>query len=158
VSRRPRRKGGTLKDSERRQLARASRHAAAPPAQPARSDLPLVLCDGGSRGNPGPAAAAAVLLGPQGDVVDRRVEPIGHATAGEAEYRAILLGLELAAEHGWERIELRSDSQLAIAGASDVPEIRAAAERFAAVRFRWHGRAANEAADALVRELLWPSR
>src|SRR5829696_4347530 len=90
--RRARRKGGTLKDGQRRQLARASRHGEAPPAEPA--DSALLLCDGGSRGNPGPAAAAAVLL--TAGVQYERAELIGRATAGEAEYRAILLGLELA--------------------------------------------------------------
>jgi ribonuclease HI len=164
--RRPRRKGGTLKDGERRQLARASRHdgIAAPP--PERADRALLLCDGGSRGNPGPSAIAAVLLAPDGQALQQRAEPIGHATAAEAEYRAILLALELAAAHGADPIEIRSDSQLAIAALrSETPaveharlvrEARAAAGAFTAVRWRWHPRGANEAADALVRELLWP--
>jgi ribonuclease HI len=165
--RRPRRKGGTLKDGERRQLARASRHAGAltPVEQP--GDRALLLCDGGSRGNPGPAAVAAVLLERDGGVLEQRAACIGHATAAEAEYRAILLALELAAAHGADPIEIRSDSQLAIAAlGSETPaavehaplvrEIQTAAGAFSAVRWRWHPRAANEAADALVRELLWP--
>ena len=159
--RRPRRKGGTRKDGERRQLARASRHAGAQ-ALP-RSDRALVLCDGGSRGNPGTAASAAILVSPAGEIVDQRAELIGHASAGEAEYRAILLGLALAAAHGIDELEVRCDSQLAIAALrSSVPaegvidEVRAAASSFSAVRWTWHPRAANEHADALVRDLLWP--
>jgi len=161
--RRPRRKGGTLKDGERRQLARASRHAAREPALLQPSDRALLLCDGGSRGNPGTAAAAAVLLAPDGALVEQRAELIGHASAAEAEYRAILLGLELARAHGADPLEVRSDSQLAIAAlrastpATDlITEVRAAAGEFTAIRWRWHPRDANEAADALVRELLWP--
>ena len=163
--RRPRRKGGTLKDGERRQLARASRHAESRTPEPA--DRALLLCDGGSRGNPGPSAIAAVLLSPDGGLLVRRAELIGHATAAEAEYRALLLALELAAAHGADPIEVRSDSQLAIAAltsetpaavehAALVREVHEAAAKFTAVRWRWHPRDANEAADALVRDLLWP--
>lgn len=159
--RRPRRKGGTLTDGERRQLARASRHAG-PAAPPKPSDRAVLLCDGGSRGNPGTAACAAVLVR-DGEVVDQRAELIGHASAAEAEYRAILLGLALAAEHGVDPLEVRSDSQLAIAalrGATPsegvVDEVREAAARFSGVRWTWHPRAENELADGLVRGLLWP--
>jgi ribonuclease HI len=163
--RRPRRKGGTLKDGERRQLARASRHAA-PSGAPISRGSALVLCDGGSRGNPGPSAIAAVLYAPDGSEVDRAVEAIGRATAAAAEYRAIRLGLELAAVHRADPLEVYSDSRLAIAAldgrkpvdgelAALVDDVRAAAARLGAVRWRWHPRAENEAADALVRELLW---
>jgi len=127
-----------------------------------------VLCDGGSRGNPGPSAIAAVLVGADGDELARAVEAIGRATAATAEYRAILLGLELAGAHDADPIEVCSDSQLAIAAlvgaapvdvelAALVKDIRAAARRFDAVRWRWHPRAENEAADQLVRDLLWSS-
>jgi ribonuclease HI len=164
--RRPRRKGGTLKDGERRQLARASRHGVGPPAPPEPRGTALVLCDGGSRGNPGPSAIAAVLLAADGGEVARAVEAIGRATAAAAEYRALLLGLELAAAHDADPVELCSDSRLAIAAiegaAPDDPElaalvrdVRAAAARFGTVRWRWHPRAENELADALVRDLLW---
>ena len=124
-----------------------------------------MLCDGGSRGNPGTAAAAAVLVGLDGSIVTSRAELIGHASAAEAEYRAILLGLSLA--RGCEAVEVRCDSQLAVAAlrsatpvadelAEVVEAVRAAAGEFSSVRFVWHPRAENELADALVRELLWP--
>ena len=166
--RKPRRKGGTLRDGERRQLALASRRAGeegrgGAPAPAARE---RVLCDGGSRGNPGPAAIAAVLLDPRGEVLEQRAVPIGRATAATAEYRALLLGLELAAAHGVGALDVCSDSQLAIAGARGSgpaePDlaalaalVRAAAEQFADVGWRWHPRTENRAADDLVRELLW---
>jgi ribonuclease HI len=162
--RRPRRKGGSLKDGERRQMARASRHAIGTP--PAATGSPRVLCDGGSRGNPGPAAIAAVLLGPDGSEQGRLAEEIGRATAAEAEYRAILLGLGLAIAHGVDPIEVCSDSRLAIAAlesrapadpglAALVEDIRMMAATFSSVRWRWHPRADNDVADALVRDLLW---
>ena len=167
--RRPRRKGAARSDGQRRQLARASRHAAAPVAVTPAGSTIRVLCDGGSRGNPGPAAAAAVLLAPDGEVLDRRSSPIGRATAAEAEYRAILLGLRLAAANAVDPLELCSDSLLAIqalqrkvtadAGlAALVREIHAASSGFSSVSWRWHSARENEPADALVRELLWPRR
>jgi ribonuclease HI len=156
--RKPRRKGGTLKDGERRQLARASRHGGAA-ALPAAGDRALLLCDGGSRGNPGTAAIAAVLI--DGETVIERAELIGHATAAEAEYRAILLGLAMAVEAGVPELEVRCDSLLAIraieGGAVVAQPVIDAARPLESVRWRWHPRAENEAADALVRELLWPS-
>jgi ribonuclease HI len=148
MPRRPRRKGGSLKDGERRQIAYAARRAGTPPQPPAPTGTALVLCDGGSRGNPGPAAIAAVLFSGDGAEVERRVERIGRATAAEAEHRAIALGLDLAAAHGADPIELRSDSQIAVAA------LRGDG-RFTEIRARWHPRAENEIADALVREELW---
>jgi ribonuclease HI len=167
VPRRRRRTGAATSDGERRQLARAARLAAAPPAAAPAADRARVLCDGGSRGNPGPAAVAAVLIAPEGEVVGRRSAKIGRATAAEAEYRAILLGLELAAANGADPLELRSDSLLAIeavqgkepadAGlAALVSEIHAATSGFSAVTWTWHPARENEPADALVRSLLWP--
>jgi ribonuclease HI len=164
VSRRARRPGGTLRDGERRRIARATRLAAAP--QPAAAAGDRVLCDGGSRGNPGPAAIAAVLTR-DGVVAGERSAHIGTATAAEAEYRAILLGLELAAEHGAGPVEVCSDSQLAIAGvrgagpadpllAALADQARAAAAALPSVRWTWHPAALNVAPDRLVRELLWP--
>jgi ribonuclease HI len=157
----PRRPGGTLKDGERRQLAYASRRAAAgerPAPRPATTHR--VLCDGGSRGNPGPAAVAAVLLAPAGDELESRARPIGRATAAEAEYQAIMLGLELAAARRIGVVEVRSDSRLAIEAiergdGGPAAEVRDAARRFEHVTWRWHPRAENDAADALVRALLW---
>src|SRR5262245_18964930 len=112
--RRARRNGGTRKDGERRQLARASRHADDPARPPQTNGAALVMCDGGSRGNPGPSAIAAVLLDADGNEVATAVEAIGRATAAAAEYRAILLGLELAGAHGADPVDVCSDSRLAI--------------------------------------------
>ena len=125
----------------------------------------IIEADGGSRGNPGTAASAAILVSASGEVIDQHAELIGQASAGEAEYRAIHLGLQLARSHGVEVVEVRSDSQLAISALRSstpapgvIDEVRAAAAAFGfgAVRWTWHPRAANELADGLVRDLLWP--
>ena len=71
-----------------------------------------VHVDGGSRGNPGPAAAGAVASNADGEVVGERGEMIGEATNNVAEYRAVLLGAALALELGATEIELINDSEL----------------------------------------------
>jgi len=73
-----------------------------------------VNVDGGSRGNPGPAAIGVVLRGPGGELLEERGERIGRATNNVAEYRALLAGIELAAEHGATEVELIGDSQLVV--------------------------------------------
>jgi ribonuclease HI len=72
----------------------------------------VVNVDGGARGNPGPAAAAAVATTPEGEVLGERSAYIGEATNNVAEYRALLLGLELARELGAHEVEVINDSEL----------------------------------------------
>jgi len=73
-----------------------------------------VNVDGGSRGNPGPAAIAAVVQDGNGEVVEERSEAIGTATNNVAEYRALLLGIERAAALGARHLELIGDSELIV--------------------------------------------
>ena len=72
----------------------------------------VVHVDGGSRGNPGPGAAAAVLSTPDGEVVDEAAVTLGRVTNNVAEYRGLLLGLERAAALGATEVELVNDSEL----------------------------------------------
>jgi ribonuclease HI len=74
----------------------------------------VVHVDGGARGNPGPAAIAAVLADPDGTVLDERSERIGRATNNVAEYRALLLGIDRAAALGARELELIGDSELIV--------------------------------------------
>jgi len=71
-----------------------------------------VHVDGGARGNPGPAAAAAVAATPDGQPLGESSAYIGEATNNVAEYRAVLLGLELARELGAHAVEIVNDSEL----------------------------------------------
>ena len=73
-----------------------------------------VNVDGGARGNPGPAAIGAVVRDAAGEVLQERGERIGRATNNVAEYRALLLGIELAAALGAEELELIGDSELIV--------------------------------------------
>ena len=72
----------------------------------------VVHVDGGARGNPGPAAAAAVVSSPDGMVLDERAQLLGSVTNNVAEYRALLLGLGLARELGADEVQVVGDSEL----------------------------------------------
>ena len=78
------------------------------------SERLVVHVDGGARGNPGPAAIAAVLTGADGTVLDERSEVIGRATNNVAEYRALLMGIERADALGARDLELVGDSELIV--------------------------------------------
>ena len=72
----------------------------------------VVHVDGGSRGNPGPAAAAAVVSSPDGKVLDEAMEVLGVQTNNVAEYRGLLLGLRRASALGATEVEVVNDSEL----------------------------------------------
>ncbi len=74
----------------------------------------IVNVDGGARGNPGPAAIAAVVRDAGGEVLAERGERIGRATNNVAEYRALLLGIARAAALGATELELVGDSELIV--------------------------------------------
>jgi ribonuclease HI len=70
--------------------------------------------DGGSRGNPGPAAYGYVLETDDGTVLAAHGEAIGVATNNVAEYRALVEGLKKAAELQVDELEVVSDSELLV--------------------------------------------
>lgn len=73
-----------------------------------------LFTDGGARGNPGPAAYGFVLEAEDGTVLAARGEKIGVATNNVAEYRALIAGLEQAAELQIGEVEVVSDSELLV--------------------------------------------
>ena len=162
-----RKAGKTLKDAERRRLARRARSGdAAEHPRPAPPGWAVVWCDGGSRGNPGPAAYAYVIDDAEGRQIASEAAAIGVATVGTAEYRAVAEGLAAAGRLGLERVELRTDSRLVVRHlAAERPlrnpalatlrdRARAAADALAGVTYRWVPAAENARADALVSGLL----
>ncbi len=74
----------------------------------------VLYTDGASRGNPGPAAIGAVIRDGRGMVLARISRSIGRTTNNQAEYRAIIAALEEASRLGAQRVEVRSDSELAV--------------------------------------------
>lgn len=81
-------------------------------AAPGEHERVVIHVDGGARGNPGPAGVGAVVSDPAGEVLREEGRFIGEATNNVAEYRALLLGLELARELGAREVEVVNDSQL----------------------------------------------
>jgi ribonuclease HI len=126
----------------------------------------VVNVDGGARGNPGPAAVAAVLTTPKGELVEQLGKTIGRATNNVAEYRAVLLGIELAKSVGAREVELIGDSELIVkqvkaeyrvkdAGLQPLhAEVKAALGTFDRWSIRHVRREHNAAADRLVNETL----
>jgi ribonuclease HI len=126
----------------------------------------VLWTDGGSRGNPGPAAIGYVLTGADGALLAAHGEAIGVAGANVAEYRALLAGLQHASGLGLDRLDVRCDARLVVeqvTGGRDPvnPRLgelcsaaREAAERIGTVVFTWVPAEANGRAHALVAEAL----
>jgi ribonuclease HI len=125
-----------------------------------------LFTDGGSRGNPGPAAYGYVIEAEDGSVLASRGEAIGVATNNVAEYRALLAGLETAAEMGVNDLEVVSDSELLVKqmrGEYKVKnvalralweEAQSLSRRLGSVSYKAVRREQNELADRLVNEAL----
>lgn len=126
----------------------------------------MVNVDGGARGNPGPAAIAAVIATPDGEILEQRSEAIGLATNNVAEYRSLLLGIERARALGADEVELVGDSELIVRQVRGEYRVKDAVLRELHGRVRealgdfdrWSithvRREENEAADALVNRAL----
>jgi ribonuclease HI len=126
----------------------------------------IVHVDGGSRGNPGPAAAGAVVATPDGDVVAEASRKLGRASNNVAEYHGLLLGLERALELGATEVEVINDSELIAKQVNGVYKVkhddmkplhaaaRAALRGFEKWSIRSVPRAQNAHADALVNAAL----
>jgi ribonuclease HI len=122
--------------------------------------------DGGARGNPGPAAYGYVLETPDGTVLAAHGERIGVATNNVAEYRALLAGLEKAAELGVDELEVVSDSELLVKQMTGEYRVKnealrdlsqeaaRLARKVGRVTYRAVRREHNELADRLVNEAL----
>jgi len=70
--------------------------------------------DGGSRGNPGPAAWGVAVLDGDGSVLEGHAGSLGRATNNVAEYHGLLEALALAGAAGAADVELWADSQLIV--------------------------------------------
>ncbi len=130
----------------------------------------IVHVDGGSRGNPGPAAAACVITSPAGEVLGEYAQLLGKTTNNVAEYRALLLGVEHARELGAEEVEVVGDSELIAKQVKGVYKVKHEAMRplhreamtalgqFERWSIRTVPRAQNAHADALVNAALDQAR
>lgn len=129
-----------------------------------------VYTDGGSRGNPGPAASGAVIKALHGDkegeILARVSRWLGRDTNNQAEYTAIIIGLERAKTLGATEVDMVMDSELAVKQlngqykvknpdiAKRFVEVHNLMLHFKKVTFRHVLRAYNKEADAVVNECI----
>lgn len=126
----------------------------------------VIYSDGGSRGNPGPSAAAFVIMNDRQDVLEQGGTYLGITTNNQAEYHGVRLGLERAIELGIESVEVRIDSMLVVNQLRGFYKIKnrelwpineritALVGKFRHVAFKHVPRDLNQLADSLVNKLL----
>ncbi len=73
-----------------------------------------LFTDGASKGNPGPAGAGWVLINDQNSRSIKEGKFLGQATNNEAEYQALILGLQRALSCGAQEIRIHMDSELLV--------------------------------------------
>lgn len=137
-----------------------------PKLPPAPSSTFKILADGGSRGNPGPAAAGAVLFNPQRQIVATTKKFLGYGTNNQAEYMGVWLGLALAQRQAVQHLEIFLDSKLVVEQLKGnykiknsklrelAQQVRQKLATFSSYRLQHIPRAQNSLADFLVNEAL----
>ena len=128
-------------------------------------DTITVFTDGGARGNPGPAAIGGVIMRGS-EPVEEFSTYVGEKTNNQAEYMALLAGLERAAMHTDVDVEAVLDSELVVKQLNGeyrvkspelkklVQQVRHQEQRFRNVTYRHTRREGNVRADALVNQAL----
>lgn len=126
----------------------------------------IVYSDGGSRGNPGPSAAAFVVMNPREEIVAEGGSYLGITTNNQAEYQAVFFGLKRASELGAQTIDFRLDSNLVVNQLNGVykiknrdlwpihEQIKLLLPKFKKVTFTHVRREFNQIADGLVNKIL----
>ncbi len=74
----------------------------------------LLYTDGAARGNPGPAGAGWVICDSSGQLVRNGNAYVGERTNNEAEYEALILGLQAVLDLGSKQVIIRADSELLV--------------------------------------------
>ncbi|MSU75852.1 ribonuclease HI family protein [Patescibacteria group bacterium] len=129
------------------------------------SESVTIYTDGGARGNPGPAAIGGVII-KDGKMVEEFSHYIGEKTNNQAEYAALLAGLELATKHTDVDVKAILDSELVVKQLQGeykvkspelrklVPQVRHLEDKFKSVTYEHTRREQNVRADELVNEAL----
>jgi ribonuclease HI len=122
--------------------------------------------DGGSRGNPGPAAYGVVIRDGSGAIVARLKKYIGQNTNNVAEYFGLIAALDYAQTHGVRSLRVESDSELMVKQIRGQYKVKSAdlkplferaskmAQGFESFRIEHVYREQNREADALVNQAL----
>ncbi|MDO8336439.1 MAG: reverse transcriptase-like protein [Candidatus Saccharibacteria bacterium] len=129
-------------------------------------DSLILYSDGGSRGNPGPSAAAFVVMNSREQVIADGGSYLGVTTNNQAEYQAVYFGLKKASEMGAQVIDFRLDSNLVVNQLNGVykiknrdlwpiyEQIKLLVPKFKKVTFSHVRREFNQLADGLVNKIL----
>ncbi|MGH9544046.1 MAG: ribonuclease HI family protein [Terriglobales bacterium] len=104
----------------------------------------IAHCDGGARGNPGPAGYGVVLQDEKGQKVAALSQYLGHQTNNFAEYQGLIAALEYAIEHGHKALKVVSDSELLVRQIKGIYKVKNSTLR------ELHGRARE-----LISQLEW---
>lgn len=84
----------------------------------------IIYSDGGARGNPGPSAIGLLICDDQGNFLHEHSETIGETTNNVAEYTAVIVALDLAAQYGKEEVNYFLDSELVAKQLSGIYKIK----------------------------------
>jgi ribonuclease HI len=122
--------------------------------------------DGGSRGNPGPAAYGVVIRDARGEIVARLKKYIGRSTNNVAEYYGLIAAMDYAQSHGVRAIRIESDSELLVKQMRGLYKVKSAdlqplferakkmSQSFESFRIDHVYREQNRDADTLANEAL----
>ena len=125
-----------------------------------------LFTDGGSRGNPGPGAIAAVIKDLENQIVHDEGKFIGTCTNNEAEYKALIMGLENASTLKITELACFLDSELVVKQLNGAYKVRheniiplfqqvvSLKKNFKSITFTHVARAQNKDADKLVNQVL----
>ncbi len=78
------------------------------------TDKLIIYTDGAARGNPGPAAIGVILKDEKGNIIAAISQRLAPTTNNQAEYLAIIAGLEKAVSLGCRHVSVKSDSELVV--------------------------------------------
>lgn len=121
----------------------------------------VIRTDGGARGNPGPAGIGVVIEDAKGKVLEEHAKFLGVKTNNQAEYEAVILGLQRAKHLKADSAEVVADSELVIKQANGeykvkhvnikplFAQVQDLVRQIGSVKFKHVKRAQNEHADAL---------
>jgi ribonuclease HI len=122
--------------------------------------------DGGSRGNPGPAAYGVIIRDGRGEIVAKLKKYIGRMTNNVAEYYGLIAAMDYAEAHGIRALRVESDSELLVKQMRGLYKVKSAdlqplferaqkmSKTFASFRIEHVYREQNREADALANEAL----
>lgn len=126
----------------------------------------ILYSDGGARGNPGPAGIGAVVYDKNKKIIKKIAQYIGQATNNQAEYQALIAGLEEAKKVGAIEVDCYSDSELIVKQLNREYKVKNhglgplfikiwnLSQNFKKINFHYIPREKNKEADELVNQAI----